>query len=261
MARSEQRRQNKLAKKQARDRRKRKEAVRQQQQLASLAGRMIAASQGRIVHCGITEAVRQAGIGYVLLARQAPMGQVAVVLIMVDVYCLGVKDASGSVMLPSEADEMFQQLINDHELQTVSPGLARGLVEGVIEYARSLGFEPHPDYRKVAPLWGDVEAESVEGKYEFGSDGKPLYIRGPHDDFAKQQFVAHTLEKTVGSGNYNVRLIDPAWKGLLPSYVDRYDDGADDEDGEDIDEEFATKDVFDNSIDAPEYRRLDPEHP
>lgn len=256
MARSEQRRQNKLAKKQAKDRRKRKEAIRQQQQLASLAGKMVSASQGRIVRCGITEAVRRAGIGYVLLARQAPMGQVAVALILVDVYCLGVKDAFGSIKLPSEAEEMFQQLANDHELQSVSPGLARGLVEGAIEYARALGFEPDPDYRKIAPLWGDVEAEPVEGHYEFGSDGKPLYIRGPYDDFAKQQFVVHTLEKTVGSGNYNVRLTGPASEGLLASY----DAGDDDEDNGDIDEDFATDDILNNSIDAPEYRRLDPEH-
>lgn len=237
MAKSEQRRQNKLAKKQAKDRRKRKEASRKQQQLASLAGKMTAASHGRIVRCGVTEAVDQAGIGYVLIARQGPGGQTAIAFFMVDVFCLGVKDAMGTFKDPSEAEEMFKELVNDHKLKTVSPGLARGLVEGAIAYARSLGFEPHPDYRKVAPIWGDIEPESVEGHYQFGFEGKPLYIRGPFDDFAKQQFILNTLEQKVGSGNYASRLTGPASGGLLASYDDDADEDNDEVEDDDFDEE------------------------
>jgi hypothetical protein len=231
MAKSEQRRQNKLAKKQAKERRKRKEATRKQQQLASLAGKMTAASHGRIVRCGVTEAVEKAGIGYVLIARQGPAGQIAIALILVDVYCLGVKDATATLRAPSEAEEMFEQLTRDQQLESVSPGLARGLVEGAIAYARSLGFEPHPDYRKVAPIWGDIEPESVEGQYEFGHNGKPLYIRGPFDDLAKQQVILNTLQKSVGEANFVTRLSGPASGGLLARY-----DEEDDED-EDFEEE------------------------
>lgn len=260
MAKSEQRRQNKLAKKQAKERRKHKEASRRQQLLASLAGKMTAAARGRIIYCGVTEDVRTQGIGYVCIARQALMGEVAVALILVDTYCLGVKNALGTLRSASDAKAMIEDLQNQFELQTVSPGLARGLVEGAIGYARSIGFEPHADYRKVAPIWGDTQAESVAGQYEFGKDGKPFYVSGPFDDLNKQQFINKTLERTVGPGNYHfIVTLGPRMGSHFESYdAEDFDDEEDSD--EDLDEGVAENQLLENTIDAPEYRRIDPEH-
>jgi hypothetical protein len=47
--------------------------------------------------------------------------------------------------------------------------------------ARSLGLEPYPDFAGVEPLFGNISAEACDVSFEFGLDGKPFYIPGPHD--------------------------------------------------------------------------------
>jgi hypothetical protein len=49
--------------------------------------------------------------------------------------------------------------------------LARHVVFGAVGYARSLGFEQHPDFAKGTALLGDWEEGSSD--VTFGQDGKP----------------------------------------------------------------------------------------
>ena len=74
--------------------------------------------------------------------------------------------------------------------------LAREAVLGSAEYARSLGFDPHPDF---AAAEGHLGPWTGPGAITFGKDGKPLYISGPYDD---PRPVMRTLERTVGCGNF-----------------------------------------------------------
>jgi hypothetical protein len=71
--------------------------------------------------------------------------------------------------------------------------LAREVVFGSVEYARSLGFDPHPDF---AAAEGHLGSWTGPGTITFGKDGKPLYICGPCDD---PRPVIRTLERTAGS--------------------------------------------------------------
>lgn len=205
MAKSEQQRQRKLAKKHAKDREKRKAITRKHQELASLAGKMSASARGRLVYCGISESIREAGMGYVVICREGPEGAQAFVAILVDVYCLGVKDVAASLARPTFVRDKIKEM-EERGMATAPPEIARGLVESAIEYARSFGFEPHADYRKIAPLWGDIVAASVEGEYEFGLNGKPFYTNGPFDDRATQQLILRKLEQNAGDGNFEFML-------------------------------------------------------
>ncbi len=232
MAQSEQQRQRKLAKKQSKSREKHKLIARTQQSLASLAGKMQASSKGEIVYCGICESLKENGLGQVVIARQGPSRQVGIAVFLVDLTCLGVKDIVAILDGPDRASGMIERLENESELKPAKPGLARGLVESAVAYARSIGFEPHADYRKVAMIWGDIEAESIEGQYEFGRDGKPYYMNGPFEDQARQKHILRTLERTVGEGNFNFTLgVGPVPNGTARYLrVDKYDDEFDDED-------------------------------
>lgn len=195
MVKSDHKRQQKLARKQAKDRQRKQEQAQRQQMTASLAGQMQLASRGRIVACLRTAEMDLQGMGQVWLAREY-RGQIALMFMLVDTYCLGVKDAGGRLMSPSE----FEKFRDDHEArmdwQELDPAEARGLVEGAIRYARDIGLEPHPDYRRVAPLWGDIQAASIEGLYEFGLNGKPCYIEGPFDDPARQAIIRKALSRS-----------------------------------------------------------------
>ena len=55
--------------------------------------------------------------------------------------------------------------------------LARHVVFGAVDYARSLGFESHPDFAKGAALLGDWEAGSSD--VTFGRDGKAVLHQRP----------------------------------------------------------------------------------
>jgi hypothetical protein len=198
-------------------------------------------------------------MGYVLITRQGPMGEVAVAMFLVDMYCLGVKDALGALRSPSDAKQMVENLERQGNLTRIPPGLARGLVEGAIAYARSLGFEPHPDYRKAAPIWGDIQAESIEGHFEFGKNGRPHFTSGPFDDIHKQQFIKNTLERTVGSDNYDFTVMLGPPSGAFP--MDFVDEEFDDESEHgDADEGSQEIQLLEDTIDAAEHRRIDPNH-
>jgi hypothetical protein len=76
--------------------------------------------------------------------------------------------------------------------------LVRDLVFGSVEYARGLGFDPHPDFYLAAAHLGAWEPP---GRITFGVEGRPLYQHGPYDDPTR---IVRILDRTAGQGNYDV---------------------------------------------------------
>ena len=118
---------------------------------------------------------------------------------LVDAYCLGVKNAMG----PDEMDERGLRSLTDvaFSAYAASPmsapiDLVCGLVLGAADYARGLGFEPHPDFERARLHLGPWEGSSP---ITFGCDGRPYYINGPDDD---PDYVLRTLRRTVGDGEF-----------------------------------------------------------
>jgi hypothetical protein len=140
-----------------------------------------------------------AGLAAVLVARRPRHGKVSVCGYLADVYCLGVKNALG----PEIMDDLgLRGFVRDFfsgyggDPLEVPIELAREVVFGSVEYARSLGFDPHPDF---AAAEGHLGSWAGPGTITFGKDGKPLYISGPYDD---PRPVIRTLERTAGRGNF-----------------------------------------------------------
>lgn len=74
--------------------------------------------------------------------------------------------------------------------------LARQLVLGGVDYARALGFEPHPDY---ADAVGHLDGPLTRCDIEFGRDGMPFFVEGPYDNGHQ---IMQSLDASVGPGNY-----------------------------------------------------------
>jgi hypothetical protein len=90
----------------------------------------------------------------VLVARDEARGRVSACGYLVDVYCLGVKNVVGPrVMDRHGLFEFARSYFSAYEGQSLAASLelAQHLVCGAVEYARSLGFEPHEDF---AATWG-----------------------------------------------------------------------------------------------------------
>lgn len=123
----------------------------------------------------------ESGLAGVLVAREHG-SSVSVVGFLVDVWCLGVKDAwppktMNRVKLPEYRARFFSSF---RQPSLSAPlDLAQHLVFGAVDYAKAMGLDPHPDYLKSVGHLGEWNGPS---DITFGRDGKPLYINGPHDD-------------------------------------------------------------------------------
>jgi hypothetical protein len=157
------------------------------------------------------------GIGTVWLSRHLPDGRYAIAGILVDVFCLGVKNALYKIVEAAEYPEILSLIHSNPEesLERQHPSCARKLVEEALAYAKDLGFEPHADYRIARLIFGDIEAKACPVGFNFGQNGKPFYINGPNETPAIQRRILKQLERRCGPGGYHyLMMIDDPGKRL-----------------------------------------------
>jgi hypothetical protein len=149
----------------------------------------------------------ESGLVGVLVVRDAGSTVLACGF-LVDVFCLGVKNTNGPKTinrrkLPDFTQTFFSAWSNQAPVPAPLE-LARHIVFGAVDYARGLGFEPHPDFAKGAALLGDWEAGSSD--VAFGREGKPFYVNGPRDD---TYGTIAKLRQAVGDGNFDYLVQHP----------------------------------------------------
>jgi hypothetical protein len=144
------------------------------------------------------------GLAIVAVARREPRGALRVCQYLLDVYCLGVKNTTGPLVIPT--DELDGLLVDFYRsfrgYLPVPSDLAHQLVWGAFAYAETLGFAPpaHSDWRKTR---GHLDERPNSIGIEFGRDGKPFYVNGPHDN---TDHVLSTLRRTVGDDGFHYAL-------------------------------------------------------
>ena len=139
------------------------------------------------------------GLAGVMVARADRSSRVTVCGWLVDVFCLGVKNAMGPKTISTSAlFEHSRQFFDafDTPPRTIPVELAQALVHGAVAYAASFGFEPHPDFAATVPYLGPAPETCP---IRFGRDGMPFYVSGPRDN---PRHVIAALEATAGAGNY-----------------------------------------------------------
>jgi hypothetical protein len=227
MAADPRKRQKKLAKQAAKRKAKHHEMARARS--AGLPERMAAAAGYPILDSLATTALWDQGLGWIVLSRELPDGGVAVAIFLVDRYCLGVKDAIARIASRYEyQNDILHKMRSKFTSRQITPATARRFVESAVEYARSIGFAPHPDYERAKLIFGDIDPAAATEQLEFGKDGMPLFIGGPNDDQARCRQILATLERTVGLGEGGAEYIVPVAPGPLIAPVT--DEDLDDED-------------------------------
>jgi hypothetical protein len=132
------------------------------------------------------EALRSAnlfdsGCGYLVVSRFRADGCVEAGFFLLDVFCLGVKDA-GFHRFNSIADyqeSLIDRFFPDGNPVRMTPAAARKLAEDAISYARGLGFSPGADHKKASRVFGGITTADCDEQFTFGKNDKPLYIQGP----------------------------------------------------------------------------------
>ncbi|MBX3748756.1 MAG: UPF0149 family protein [Opitutaceae bacterium] len=167
---------------------------------------------------------QETGIALVLIARIRDDGSADFGGFLVDLLCLGVKDAFGDFgVMSADVNGFVQERLPEEFRERIHPACAKKMIEGAVAYAKTHGFAPHRDYRKARKLLTGIDASQCPTDFTFGEDGKPCYVRSSDDDDIRVERVLAMLEARYGPDGY--------------SFVDLDDDDAGaDEDGVDSSE-------------------------
>lgn len=205
MAIDERRRQKKLARKAAR----RKKALAAKKSPYSeggnfSAGRLVAQAAVSPIHeCLMPGGLFDLGLGSVVVSRKMSNGEIGFGVFMIDVFCLGVKNAFFSVRPQGEYESVIGKISARESLKPVEPACAVKLIEKAVAYARNLGLDPHRDYAFAKRIFGNIDPAACSQEFVFGKDGKPLYAAGPGETEADSKRIIDILTKKLGPDGFH----------------------------------------------------------
>lgn len=194
------------------------------------------ASNAPIYECLVPEDLFESGIGQIIISRKLPNGNIAASFFLLDVFCLGIKDAFGKVLSVDEYNEIKSKIAEAQKLNPVSPAYVRKLVENGEAYAKSIGLHPHSGYARARKIFGNIDVKECQEEFTFGQDGKPLYVNGPYDSKSKIETILNTLTKTLGEDGFEFALVNPDMFEDDEDYDDEWEDDDDYDDENDDDE-------------------------
>ncbi len=149
------------------------------------------------------------GLTYVLIARLRDDGSADLAGFLMDLFCLGVKDAFWEPDLEgSGLRDLLDQTLRGDFREKIHPARARKLIEGALAYAESLGFAPHRDFRKARRVLSGIDASLCPRDF---SDGRPCYIRGTNDSDERVERVERVLallEARCGPDGFDYQGLD-----------------------------------------------------
>ncbi len=156
-----------------------------------------------LLECIIAAKWRERGqIVQVCVARQSSQGEVFAGAFVVDLGCLGVKNAYAAHFHSAMEYRrlMRSALTRGQEMMACDLDLAAKVIDEAVKYAGNLGFKPNRDIKDALLVMGETHPEMCAEEIPLGGeDGKPLFIAGPYDDPDR---VMRILDRAVGEGNY-----------------------------------------------------------
>jgi hypothetical protein len=162
---------------------------------------IIGAARAPVRTCVMAERLFADGIGWVVLARTLPSGQVGASFFLVDVWCLGVKDAFFRVMPQLAFEERMRESSRDRPVVVIDPSVARKLLHDAAAYAGSFGLAPSTGFTEAETLFGDIPLATKT--FSFGKDGKPFFMSGPNDSRTRIRNIMDKLVKSVGPDGFD----------------------------------------------------------
>jgi hypothetical protein len=149
------------------------------------------------------------GIGYLAIVREESTGGLIFGLFLVDVFCLGVKNAFWRTGSRANLNDFIEQLETSQKMRAITPACLVKIVKGAVEYAQSFGFPPHPDYRHASKLLDGIDPSSCPNQFEFGREGRPFYIQGPNESLALATAISQRVQRAGGHFIHKLSGPDP----------------------------------------------------
>jgi hypothetical protein len=166
------------------------------------AGQAAQAAALPIQRCLLTQSMFEVGLGSLILARGVRSGALTVAVFLLDSFCLGVKDVIFRSMTPQQLDAWVASLSSATSVAPVDPAYARKLLHDLVRWSAARGFPPARDFAAAERLFGTVDPRTCDATFEFGMQGKPLYIGNLEDspwevlDFGEESDALSDLDAT-----------------------------------------------------------------
>ena len=161
-----------------------------------------------VVECLINPSWPETGLATILLSRQQSDGDIVFGVYLVDIFCLGLKNTlCNANYSPLQYASARTEVFVEEPPTDCPPDLAHQVIYGAIDYAAQFGFRPQKDFSLSKYILEERGTLPERQPVEFGKDGKPLFVAGPHDNISA---IRSKLERAVGPGNYDFLIpIDP----------------------------------------------------
>lgn len=203
MAINQKRRQKKLMKKRQKDKVRRSERTASvPYALLSPAKKIRAARKLPIYECLINPSWKEDGLATILLSRRQPDDNILFATYLVDIFCLGLKDTfcNADFSLWRYEAEVRPRIHPTEKIEECAISVAHHIIYGAIDFAWQYGFRPHKDFELSQCVLEPVDSIEPCEEIEFGKDGQPYYIAGPHDNV---EYILRQLESKVPAGKFN----------------------------------------------------------
>lgn len=168
--------------------------------LTKRADRMARTTRYPIHECLVNADWQQSLLATIFVARKRTDNTYAASVFLVDLGCLGVKNAiAKTVLSASEYLELRSRIASGRTMSSASPERTVRILEQAVSYADQLGFQPHKDYWAARPILNGVEADETLSVV-CGNNGKPFYVSGPHDNAPA---IMSQLERKLGQDGFH----------------------------------------------------------
>jgi hypothetical protein len=157
-----------------------------------------------IVACRVTSGIEALGMGTLTVARKLSLGRYALSVFLLDLWCLGVKEAYFRVADSDQYQFFSENTEAAGQTEAIAPARARQLVRDAAAYGAANGFPPAADFVEVEGIFGDIAPAGA--RFVFGQDGKPHYVAGPSDSLRRSTRIRETLERRFGPDGFHVTL-------------------------------------------------------
>ncbi len=173
---------------------RREQRKREQARVKSGSPYRLVGASGQLVACYINEGWQEDGKASMYVLRRAPGGGHALGGYLVDLWCMGLKDAWGRLDIPYEE---FRSRVLDSDspvaMEPIDLATVQQLVAGGIRFARDNGFRLPPRYERWTALLGDIGNPDQADLSRFRLNGRLNYM-GSHEDL-KRRLIGCTVEE------------------------------------------------------------------
>ena len=136
-----------------------------------------------------------------LVSRKSEQGQIVVAVFLVDLGCLGVKNAYARPVDSYEYDEIVNGMMAHQPMIHADLNLVAKILREAVAYAHQFDFEPNRDYHQAKLVLGDANPDACYVRIPLGGpEGKPFFISGPYDNVDK---ILAKLYKHAGPDGFH----------------------------------------------------------